>query len=323
MKLSDIFNHFARESTRLFPQVKGSLLILDANEAKAYGREELDPKKVRASSKSLDSFIKKRLADKNRQTYADWGNSLRLSFILYDEHIKKTERSAVPEKTEREILFILDHELAHIVIPMPKLVGESQQYAYALQESIADAYAMIRHYQRYGTESTHKSVMIDPWARAGALTLNEDTEHFSTLVLEEIIRRKDTIDFKALDTRQTVELARRFAVTYTPPASVVNGLFEKLQPVQKAFLKDPKSDAWLKTLARITLDPHNDPATFKICRNILTGYLEGRQDMDGMAVKAEGPYWDNLRKQLQEAGQRFEREDILFNIPRQLPPKAA
>jgi hypothetical protein len=313
--LSDIFNQFAKEAVQHFPATKGKLLIFDANEYRSYGHDALDLKKAGTTIDEINEFIDERYHDKGRQTYADWENEVNLHFIMYDEKVKHAERKNVPENTEKDILFLLDHELAHIVIKDPALEGENTQYKDTLKEAIADAYAMIRHYQRYGADSEHKNSIIDPWARAGALTLNKDTIHFSTFMLEEIIRRKDVIDFKALSPQQTAELAKRFAVEYTPPSSAVNRIFKKLKPVQDAFNKSPRSDQWLRKLAEITLDPANDPYTFKVCKRILTGYLDGRKDMDGTSVKVSGVYWDGVRTKLKEAEERFAREDILFNIP--------
>jgi DNA-binding transcriptional MerR regulator len=313
--LSDIFNQFAKESVEHFPAAKGKLLILDTNEYRSYGHESLNLKKADVTIDEINEFLDERYRDKSRQTYADWENEVNLYFIMYDEKVKRKERKNVPETTEKDIFFLLDHELAHIVIKDPALDGENTQYKDTLKEAIADAYAMIRHYQRFGADSEHKNSIIDPWARAGALTLNKDTIHFSTFMLEEIIKRKDAIDFKALSPQQTAELARRFAVQYTPPSSAVNRIFKKLKPVQDTFEKSPRTDKWLRKLAEITLDPANDPYTFKICNRILNGYLDGRKDMDGISVKVSGPYWDGVKKQLKEAEERHAREDILFNIP--------
>ncbi len=201
------------------------------------------------------------------------------------------------------------------------MTGESKQYKETVQESIADAYALIRHYQRYGAESEHRNNIIDPWARAGALALNKDTTHFSTYMLEEIIKRKDVIDFTRLSHEQTVELARRFAVEYTPPSSVVNNVVKKLKPVYKSYNESPGSNQWLKLLAEITLDPKNDYATAKLCTKILRGYLDGGPDIEGRSVRTTGAEWDNLRKSVKEAELKFAKEDILFDMPvvRKLP----
>jgi len=313
--LSDIFNQFAKESVEHFPSTKGKLLILDTNEYRSYGHESLNLKKAGTTLEEIDEFLDERYRDKNRQTYADWDNEVNLHFIMYDEKVKREERKNVPEATEKDIFFLLDHELAHIVIKDPSLEGENTQYKDTIKEAIADAYAVIRHYQRYGTQSTHRNPIIDSWARAEALTLNKDTEHFSSFMIDEIEKRKNIIDFARLTPQQTAELAKRFAVEYTPPSSAVNRLFKKLKPVQAAYEKSPASTQWLKVLAKVTLDPQNDPYTFKLCSKILKGYLDGRKNIDGKTYKTTGKYWDDLRKQLKEADAKHAKEDILFNIP--------
>ena len=313
--LRDVFNQFAKDSVNRFPSVKGKLLVFDSNEQATYGRDSLDLKKAGYTHALVDAFIKKRKTAKNIQTYAEWDNKLKLNFILYNEPVNSNERASVSEKTEKDILYILDHELAHLVIKDPPLEGENNQYKDSIREALADAYAMIRHYQRYGTKDEYQNSIIDPWARAGALTFNRDTVHFSSFMLDEIIKRKDVIDFASLSPQQTAELAKRFAVEYTPASSVVNRILRKLKPVQTAFENSPDSDEWLKVLARITLNPRNDSYTFKVCKKILRGYLDGRIDMDGMSVDTTGAYWDDIREKLRVAEAKHAQEDILFNIP--------
>ena len=311
--LSDIFNQFAKDSVGRFPALEGRLLIHDANEQASYGRDELNLKKAGYTPALVDAFLKKRKKDKS--SYAEWDDKLNLNFILYTEPVNENERAAVSEKTEKDILFIMDHELAHLAIKDPPLEGENRQYADSIREAIADAYAMIRHYQRYGTQSEHKNTIIDPWARAGALTFNRDTVHFSSFMLDEIVKRKDIIDFSSLSPQQTTELAKRFALAYTPASSVVNSILRKLRPVRSAYNAAPDSDEWLKVLMKVTLDPKNDSYTFKVCSKILQGYLDGRTDMDGMSVDTTGIHWDDVRKSLREAEAKHAQEDILFNIP--------
>jgi hypothetical protein len=309
--LSDVFNQFAQDSIDRFPALKGKLLIYDKNEKKTYGRESLS--QVKGTAAELDAFINKRKDDDG--SYSEKSPSLNLDFVIYTEPVKAAERKNVSAATEKDFYFIMDHELAHLAIKDPALEGENAQYHDNIMEALADAYALIRHYQRFGINDTHKNSIIDSWARASALMLNDDTIHFSSFMIDEIIKRKDTIDYAHLTPHQTAELAVRFATEFTPPASSLNRVLKKLRPVRQMFDLNPKSDQWLKTLAEVTLNPKNDAATFKLCAKILGGYLDGRTDMDGLSVKAIGAEWDAIRQKLAAAQQRYAKEDILFNIP--------
>lgn len=312
--LSDIFNQFAKDATRLFPATKGRLLIYDANEKATYARESLDLKKAGYSDTQVDRFLKKELSSKVLETYASVDNKLDLHFILYSEPVAPADRAQVPLELEKDILFTLDHELGHIVIKDPVMTGENEQYMVSVGESIADAFAVIRHYQRYGLDSDSKASITDPWARVAALGLHGDNEHFTTTMLEEIIRQKNTIDYTRLTPQQTIEVARRFATEYTPASSVVNRLYRKLKPVRDAFDRNEKSDAWLKSLARITLDPHTDSYTFRMCSKMLEGYMAGRTDAYGVSIHVSGPYWDDVRVKLKESEMKHAQEGMLFNI---------
>lgn len=312
--LSDIFNSFAGEAARLFPAIKGRLLVSDTNEKKTYGRQELNLQKAGYLPKLVDAYLKKNTNPKTAETSADYDNSLNLYHIVYNEPVAPAERKAVPAKTEKEILFTLDHELGHIVIKYPAVAGENEQYKVALGESIADAFAAIRHYQRYGMDSDYQASIMDPWARAAALALQEDAVHFTTVMHQEIIRLKGQIDYAALTPQQTIELARRFATEYTPPSSVVNRLMTKLKPVRQAYNEDPDSDKWLRILASITLSPKTDSYTFRICKLVLEGYLDGRTDAYGVSAPVRGNDWDDVRKKLKEAEIKHAKDGILFNL---------
>jgi len=309
--LSDVFNQFAQDSIDRFPALKGKLLIYDKNENKTYGRDSLT--QVKGKAADLDAFINKRKGDDG--SYSEKSPSLNLDFIIYTEPVKVAERKNVSAATEKDFYYIMDHELAHLAIKDPALEGENAQYHDNIMEALADAYALIRHYQRYGMNDDHKNTIIDSWARAAALMTNDDTIHFSSFMIDEIIKRKDTIDYAHLTPHQTAELAVRFATEFTPPASSLNRVLKKLKPVRQMFELNPKSDQWLKTLADVTLSTKNDAATFKLCAKILQGYLDGRTDMDGLSVKATGAEWDAIRSKLAAAEARYAKEDILFNIP--------
>ena len=318
--LSDIFNHFAKDSVERFPDLKGQILFLDMNEYVVYGRDEIDYKKTGLTPKTAQAYIKdysltrKMRKDKDYPSYAIYEDKKHLSFLLFNDRIPANELQDVSQKTEKDILYILDHELAHLAIQNGASDKRNDLHETVIGEAVADAYAQIRYYQRFGVDSEHGHYIVDPWFRATAMIFNEDTEHFTSFVLDEIVKRKNMIDFEGLAPDQTAELAWRFAMQYTPSVLVLEKVTANLKPIREAFEKAPESDAWLKTLAQITLDPKTDYYTFRVCKTVLAGYLAGKPDWNNQPVNAAGAYWDDVRVKLKEREFRFAQEDILFNL---------
>jgi len=321
--LSDIFNHFAKDSVQRFPELKGKILFLDMNEYKVYGCEDISAEKTGLTLKSARAFVKdysttrKMRKDKDYPSHAIYEDKRDLSLLLYNERINPKEIKNVSAKTEKDVCYILDHELAHLAIQNGASEKRNDLHESVIGEAVADAYAQIRYYQRFGTDSEHGHYIVDPFSRAAGLVFNEDTEHFTSFMLDEIVRRKHLIDFAALTPQQTAELAWRFAMEYTPSVIVLNKVAEALKPVREAFEKSPGTNGWLRTLAQITLDDKTDYYTFRVCKTLLKGYLEdGKANWDGKPVDAQGKYWDDIRTKLKEKEFRFAQEEILFNMPR-------
>jgi len=101
--------------------------------------------------------------------------------------------------------FVFDHEIGHAVIADG--TGPT-----VLSESIADAFAVLRHFQRFGTHSH----LLDGLAslRACGMAMG-DVLHFTSPVVARIIALKNEIDIERLTFAETADLARALARTWT------------------------------------------------------------------------------------------------------------
>lgn len=312
--LSAVFNEFVRDSSRLFPAVKGKLLLYDVNEGGVYGREALNFSKLKGQDSDVEAFLRQKSGRGGTKTaVANKNNKPGLRYIHFDFAIKKADRRALPAEKEMEIFFTLDHELAHLAVRDPALAGESPQYRSMLRESIADAYALIRHYQRYGKDSTYQHPIVNVWSRSSTMVVTGETVHYTAPVLRALLAKKDEIDFAALTPAQTSEMARSFAVAHTPTAAQVRAFCRKLKPVRELYEEDNKSDDWLELLAHVAVNKKNTPFAFGIMKETILGYLDGRKDINGGRLHApSGAYWENIRARLEEGGRQLERNGLLF-----------
>jgi hypothetical protein len=243
----------------------------------------------------------------------------RLAAIFINDRIDESEFNNVSEASEKRLLYVLDHELAHQTI----LDGNygmhgtnGNDYATLVGECVADAYAMIRHYQRFGTAGETSDKYVDPAARALHMIMRGDMGHFTSFVLDEIQKQKDKVDFSKLDDEQTAELARRFALKYMPSAPVVEGLFKAFGPLRKAR-NDQEA---VKMLAAITLSPKSDYFTFKLGNIWLKDMLKDEEFIKKLGMPQE--YRADLSHKLKETEFRHAQEDVLFNIPGARKPPA-
>lgn len=112
-------------------------------------------------------------------------------------------------------LFGLYHETAHIFISGP-IADKDHSFC----ECAADAYAALRFFQRFGQEAESTLSMIS-WLRSFKALHKSDTAHLTTTVLDKIIDDSASMDFSALKPDETVILAAKYALEWTPPPDVL------------------------------------------------------------------------------------------------------
>lgn len=129
----------------------------------------------------------------------------------YDCAILKMPRSGVsllgPDAAPAVMaVFSFDHEVGH-------LLCEGGQDVFNQMECIADAYAVIRHFQCFEKKEA-ASIGKLAEMRAVEMFLSRDPSHFSSPVIEKILADSAKMDFSALTPAETAEAARQYAVDH-------------------------------------------------------------------------------------------------------------
>ena len=205
----------------------------------------------------------------------------------------------------QETMFAFDHELGHAIIPNALPADGSENIA----ESIADAYAVVRHLQRYGAESS----VIDALAgnRTFRFIFKKDMLHLTSPVVEKILARRYEIAWDSLTPAETTQLARRFALEYAVHPvllDVIDKDFKKLQGKTDDIEKGDVSP--LQELAEIVLSTEVS-AVFKYGAVALKFCLDGQ----AADIILTGDYWDNVRRKLAEKQKIFAAQDkLLFGM---------
>jgi hypothetical protein len=177
-----------------------------------------------------------------------------------------------------------DHETAHALHP------DAQG---TLGENTADAYAVLRHLQRFDGADTKADYC--GWKRALVFMTSGVTSHLTTFTVDKILIDNETAHFSTLTPGQTAAIARDYAEKFAPKGRALKKLTDDFKPLRKKRM----SAATFRKLAKITLAAPEDSPTFYLGARVLTAALkDGEATLDGKTLKLEGAYWQRVQKAL-------------------------
>jgi hypothetical protein len=209
--------------------------------------------------------------------------------------------------------FVFDHEIGHAIC------RDAFGSVYSnLKESIADAFATLRHYQRFGAQSTALDHL--PAMRAVGLVFRpDDGTHFTSPVVQQIIEDRKNIDFTALTLAETTQAARRYAALYAPHPLSVENLAKKFKFFNKKLSPFATGDfAVLQQLTTFLLAA-KDPEEFKWGSMAVCAILDGKVGFEQKRILPIGEEWMQIRQALNEREAEFKQSGILFGIQQANP----
>lgn len=190
-------------------------------------------------------------------------------------------------------VFSFDHEIGHV------LVAPENRNEFNLNEHYADAYAVIRHLQRFGNDD---SVIKNLTAmRAAELTLQGDGSHFTSPMVEKIIADSKDTDFTALSLQETVERAKQYADENAPSRIIIKGMAGNLGAFASRLLPETMRGDYgsLKKLGEFALSTIM-PDEFKWGKAAVLAFLDGQVSFDGIRIRPPvGEEWMQLRRKLE------------------------
>lgn len=210
-----------------------------------------------------------------------------------------------------EFFFRFDHELAHAVI---KDAGAWDAKSPHAAEAIADTFAILRHYQRFGIESTAMDKL--PLSRAvNAFFLPEVVPlmHFTSPVIEHVIDTKLAHFLEVLSPRETADLAVELAFMYLPSYVTFCDWNDSCAAITADFRKhDPQDDAAYRGFAKNVLSNDIPLGLRKWGHAVLSGMMQGninairmwRDDKPENGIVSHqppalsGPHWEKIKEEL-------------------------
>jgi hypothetical protein len=185
--------------------------------------------------------------------------------MLYttDDRRSFTTTGESVDRKDQEMFFIFDHELAHAIIPE----GRSDNRFTA--ETAADAYAAVRHFQRFGRDSGLIDEMRDTRTQN---TFFEEGGifNFSSPALTRIIEDAKTVPFEKFSEAETVAYVSAVAQQHSPDGQTLRSLYDAYAAIKEqpslARLKNvvaKSEDAAVLTWGRVALEAFRKQETAK------------------------------------------------------------
>jgi hypothetical protein len=204
--------------------------------------------------------------------------------------------------------YIFDHETDHLNGEDGLSKRENRN------ECEADAYAMLRHIQRFGRDSPALEKLMQ--RRALEMIAALDGSHFTAPVLEKIIADNKTTDFTRLTPEETVALAGRYARENAENPLFVSYMLDSFRALRLDMSRVLDGDTQpLRELASFAMRT-TVPEELKWSTAAVHALLDGDLAFDGRRLPAPAGNWQGLRRDLDGRAAR-----LGLNVPKLIVPK--
>jgi hypothetical protein len=136
-----------------------------------------------------------------------------------------------------ENCFTFDHEIAHAICKNGRReVKDILVMSHDPCEDVGDAYATLRHLQRFNKKPETMQALTS--LRAAELLLWSNADHFTSPVVQQIVNDRESFDFSKLTPQQVADMASDYAQKSTLPSSTVHGMMEEFLKMGNRRIKD-------------------------------------------------------------------------------------
>lgn len=188
-----------------FPQLRSSTVFVDAEQpSEIHSRSGSAMRDYAATD--ISSQIEKWIKEKKSSVvfHASFGSSVFHAVLLNERH-----DISIIYPPDVNKAFTLDHEMGHALTAWPNSeIG---------WENAADAFAAIRHLQRFGNDP--RMLVVLSCFRSYETADRDNTSHMTMPVINQIISDSKRFDFSSLSPEETVKAAEDYAREYTPSLS--------------------------------------------------------------------------------------------------------
>lgn len=324
VSLNALLSNFVREAEAAFPELRGHLVLYNVRRGDYHATPAFNAaaRGFRSRSK-FEHYIANHEVAKDARAqkdtiaaYAFREKKPKLFLIMFNEKVQNKELHRLSAKRAQELLSTLDHELAHLVIK-EAYNEENDRHGNYVEEHVAEAYAQLMHYKRFGTDSHYAdgSGALD-LARSFVFKQSDMQSHFYYPTIKQIVACRNLINFSELKPGDIADLARRFAIKNTPSNAQMQDIDDAFAATRKAY-RGGGLAAGMRALAKLAHDtphPHVARVSIDLFLDIQTQF----------SAKLQGEEWDTLRRQIKQLDFQLAQEDILYRVPKHItlqPPK--
>lgn len=157
--LHETLHDFVQGAERDFPRLKGRLALIDVTTMRYYTTAAFTPQRHKfKSQRGLNRFFNRHAtAEECRdpknpvRAMAEHDAARDLYIIFFNQNERGLDKPLTPAAL-RNVMHTLDHELGHIAIRDGLYASEDSKHNALMSENIAETYAILRHYQRFGAD---------------------------------------------------------------------------------------------------------------------------------------------------------------------------
>jgi hypothetical protein len=272
--LTEIFNDSVARYREAFPEKLSNLFITRGNE-RVYVAPEI-ARLVTKKARAVKKMIARRQKDMEHSNAIGMaGEDFIKTFMKYHtfNYISLTPESAgfvsARYPAAMNQIAVFDHEAGHLIGEKGWVVTRNGWQEYHPKtphedECIADAYAVLRHLQRFGGATDIFETRTH--GRAGAIIIYSDTLHYSSAVVQKIgnIQKENPSFIQSLSLQETKQLAERIAIDYAFAGQTLDNIKAAYAPVRKYY--NGGLTNWttlIKTTARVMLENKDNDDVYR------------------------------------------------------------
>lgn len=206
---------------------------------------------------------------------------------------------------EMRLMFTLDHEIGHHILKNgSRYRGVSAQQA----ERACDAFAMLRHIQRFGKNTDYAGGCAQE--RAANIVLLGNAEHYTTDAILGAIEVADEMgdDIYGLSLRETATLAEKIAAEGPLKNRTLRKIQRAFEPAAEVYKKANRWDDIPKKCIEVMRKHKNNPDVFKAGKQFLS-CPDIKEDM-AESAKTD-PYWQEALDFIQNHEPKSRRRSSL------------
>jgi len=303
MSLSAVFNESAASLYKAFPERLDKLVVLVMPlEQPVYISPDIaehlsgNVAAVKEAVAEITDYLRRH----NMHGVADLHYALAKKTVKIIGLTKSSSNACSARYTEEmDAVTTFDHEIGHLVVKN----GFSDNYH--LAECAADAYAALRHVQRYGMDTD----FLEYYDRSYNVIQELIPIHYTNAVLQKALRLAEERDISRLSLRETAELAATIAKEcrlYKKTLEKLSGAFRSARDV---FEKSGWNERVLRECVKVMRENKDDPDVYRAGKSVLSDPVLKK------IINKMNPFW-------QDAFEWMARHEKESGIVLAAPPSA-